>query len=136
MKRDFYLSSLDIPVTEEYDFSYAGVSGYAEVIGCKVAFFRKEKSGLLDAFSFMETEPEEYDFCNSLLENIGFPVRFGDSHDKVRGIFGTEDSVDDFFEDYKRYNYSGSPFMTFCIKDGTVTGIDVVFSDEIISGLL
>lgn len=43
MNRNFYLSSLEIPVTEEYDFSYAGVSGYAEVIGCKIAFFSQKQ---------------------------------------------------------------------------------------------
>lgn len=137
MKRDFYLSSLGIAVTEEYDFSYAGSSGYAEIIGCKIAFFRKNRSDLLDAFSFIEIKPEEFDFCNSILEKVGFPVKFGDSLDKVRELFGTENSVDTFFENYDRYNYSGkNPYMAFCAENGIIVGIDVIFSDEIISGLL
>lgn len=137
MKRDFYLSSLGIPVTEEYDFSYAEINGYAEIIGCKVAFFRKNKSGLLDAFTFMEIKPEESDFCNCILEKIGFPVRFGDGLSKVRELFGTESSVDTFFENYDRYNYSGiNPYMSFCVENGIIVGIDVIFSKEIISGLL
>jgi len=137
MNRNFYLSSLGVPVTEEYDFSYAGVSGYAEIIGCKIAFFRKNKCGLLDAFSFIEIQPKEFDFCNLILEEIGFPIRFGDSFSKVRELFGTESSVDDFFEDYVKYNYSGKDsFMSFSVQEGTVVGIDTVFSNEIISGLL
>lgn len=137
MKRDFYLSSIGIPVTEEYDFSYAGSSGYAEIIGCKIAFFRKNRSDLLDAFSFIEIKPEEFDFCNCILEEIGFPVKFGDSLDKVRELFGTENSVDTFLENYDRYNYSGkNPYMTFCAEKNIIVGIDVIFSNEIISGLL
>lgn len=137
MNRDFYLSSIGIPITEDYDFSYAGVSGYAEVIGCKVAFFRKNKSDLLDAFTFMEIKPEESDFCNCILEKIGFPVIFGDGLSKVRELFGMENSVDTFFENYDRYNYSGkNPYMSFCVENGIIVGIDIVFSKEIISGLL
>lgn len=137
MKRDFYLSSLCIPVTEEYDFSYAGVSGYAEIIGCKIAFFRKNRSGFLDAFSFIEIKTEEFDFCNCILEEISFPVKFGDSLNKVRELFGMENSVDTFFENYDRYNYSEkNPYMTFCAEKNIIAGIDVIFSDEIISGLL
>lgn len=42
MDRSFYLSSLDgVPVTYEHDFSYSGISGYAEVIGCKIVFSEK-----------------------------------------------------------------------------------------------
>ncbi|MDE6781440.1 MAG: hypothetical protein K2J40_08285 [Ruminococcus sp.] len=130
MNRDFYLSSLDIPVTEEYDFNYMGVSGYAEIIGCKIAFFRKNKNSLLNAFSFIEIQPEEFAFCNSVLEKIDFPIRFGDTMEKVREIFGTEDSVDTFFENYVRYNYSAKkPFMSFSAGK-YITGIDVNFQTE------
>lgn len=132
--RNFYLSSLEIPVTEEYDFSYSGVSGYAEIIGCKIVFFRKEKSALLDAFSFIEIEPHEFDFCNYIMEKIGFKVRFGDGLEKVREVFGTEKSTDNFFENYVRYNYSGKNyFMSFCIGNNGVSGADVVLSPEIIA---
>ncbi|MCM1316223.1 MAG: hypothetical protein NC244_12735, partial [Alistipes senegalensis] len=87
--RNFYLSSIPkIKIIEEYDFSYRGVSGYAEITGCKIAFFRKNKSDLLDAFSFIEIEPHEFDFCNYILEKIEFPIKFGDSLSKVREIFG------------------------------------------------
>lgn len=134
IERNFYLSSLEIPVTEEYDFSYAGISGYAEIIGCKIAFFRKNKSDLLDAFSFIEIEPEEFNFCNYILEKIGFPVRFGDGFGKVREIFGAEKSTDTFFENYVKYNYSiKNCFVSFCIGSNTVMGVDVVFSPEIIA---
>ncbi|MCM1507761.1 MAG: hypothetical protein NC177_11605 [Ruminococcus flavefaciens] len=134
MNRNIYLSELETPVTVEYDFSYAGISGYAETIGCKVVFFRKNKSDLLDAFSFMEIEPEEFNFCNSILEKIGFPVKLGESHDRVREIFGTEKSTDTFFENYIRYNYYMEDyFVSFCITEKAVTGIEVIFSREIIS---
>lgn len=136
MNRNFYLSSLEIPVTEEYDFSYAGVSGYAEVVGCKIAFFRKNKSAPLDAFSFIEIQPEEFDFCNYILEKTGFPIMPGDTMERVHEIFGLENSVDDFFEDFVRYNYSAkNVFMTFSAVK-LITGIDVVFSEEIISAML
>ena len=133
--RNFYLFSIpEIKIIEEYDFSYAGVSGYAEIIGCKIAFFRKNKSGLLDAFSFIEIEPHEFDFCNYILEKIEFPVKFGDSLNKVREIFGAEKSTDNFFENYVRYNYSvKNCFVSFCIGDNGVSGAEVVFSPEIIA---
>lgn len=134
MDRNFYLSSLEIPVTEEYDFSYAGISGYAEIIGCKVAFFRKNKSDLLDAFSFMEIEPEEFDFCNYILAKIDFPVKFRDSLNKIREIFGEENSTDNFFENYVRYNYFTEKFfVSFSVGDNGVSGAEVVFSEEIIA---
>ncbi|MDE6426443.1 MAG: hypothetical protein K2K89_09975, partial [Ruminococcus sp.] len=117
MDRNFYLLSIpEINISEEYDFSYAGISGYAEIIGCKIAFFRKNKSDLLDAFSFIEIEPQEFDFCNYILEKIEFPVKFGDSLEKVCEIFGTEKSTDNFFKNYVRYNYFVQMwFESFCI---------------------
>lgn len=135
INRNFYLSSVGVSVTEEYDFSYAGVSGYAEIIGCRIAFFRKNKSDLLDAFSFIEISPNEFEFCNSVLEKIGFPVRFGDSLEKVRELFGKENSVDTFFENYDRYNYfvSDDYFLSFCVGNDMITGLEVIFSPEIIS---
>lgn len=135
MDRNFYLSSIpEIKIYEEFDFSYAGVSGYAEIIGCKIAFFRKNKSHLLDAFSFIEIEPPEFDFCNYILENIGFPVKFGDSLDKVREIFGTENSIDTFFENYKRYNYFvNNYFISLSIGNNMVMGVEAVFNPEIIA---
>ncbi|MDE5620054.1 MAG: hypothetical protein K2I80_05985, partial [Ruminococcus sp.] len=80
MDRNFCLSSLEgVTVTQEYDFSYSGIYGYAEVIGCKIVFFRKNKADLLEALSFNEISTNEFDFCNYILEKIGFPLRFGDS---------------------------------------------------------
>ena len=135
--RNFYLSSIpEIKIIEEYDFNNRGIAGYAEVIGCKIAFFRKNKSGLLDAFSFIEIKPQEFDFCNYILEKIDFPVKFGDSFGKIRDIFGKEKSTDNFFENYVRYNYSvKNCFVSFCIENNRVIGTEVVFSPEIISGL-
>lgn len=134
INRNFYLSSLEIQVNEEYDFSYAGISGYAEIIGCKIAFFRKNKNAFLDAFSFMEIEQEEFDFCNAVLENINFPIRFGDSLSKVYELFGKETSVNDYFENYDRYNYyMENYFISFSIGDKGVSGVEIIFNDEIIS---
>ena len=135
--RNFYLSSLEIPVTEEYDFSYAGISGYAEIIGCKVAFFRKNKSDLLDAFSFMEITPEEFDFCNYILAKIDFPVKFGDSLKKIREVFGVENSANNFFENYIRYNYfMKNYFVSLCVGNNGLSGVEVVFSEEIINEII
>lgn len=135
--RNFYLSSPKITVSEEYDFSYAGISGYAEIIGCKVAFFRKNKSDLLDAFSFTEIEPEEFDFCNYILGKIDFPVKFGDSLNRIREIFGEENSINNFFENYIRYNFfMENYFVSFCVGDNGVSGVEVVFSQEIISEII
>lgn len=106
MDRSFYLSSIDgVSVTQEYDFSYSGISGYAEIIGCKIVFFRKNRTDLLDALSFIEISLDEFGFCNYILEKIGFPLRFGDSLEKIHESFGAESSVDTFFEDFDRYNY-------------------------------
>ena len=118
VNKNFYLSSIpEIKINEEYNFSYAEVSGYAEIVGCKIVFFRKNKSDLLDAFSFIEIEPEEFDFCNYILEKINFPVKFGDN----------------FFKNYKRYNFhEKNSFMSFCIGDNGVVGIEVIFNPEII----
>ncbi len=135
MDRNFYLSSLGISVTEEYNFSYAEVRGYAEIVGCKIVFFRKNKSDLLDAVDFMEIKPEEFDFCNCILEKIDFPLRFGDSFSKVREMFGKENSVDTFFENYDRYNYfiSDDYYLSFCVENDMLTGMEIIFSPEIIS---
>ena len=60
----------------------------------------------------------------------------GDTMERVHEIFGLENSVDDFFEDFVRYNYSAkNVFMTFSAVK-LITGIDVVFSEEIISAML
>ncbi|MDE5558412.1 MAG: hypothetical protein K2J32_12125 [Ruminococcus sp.] len=133
--RNFYLSSIpEIKINEEYDFSYRGVSGYAEIIGCKIAFFRKSKSDLLDAFSFIEIEPQEFDFCNYIIEKIGFPVKLGDNFSKVREMFGTEKSIDTFFENYVRYNYFvNNSFMSFSVGNNKVVGVEVILSSEIIA---
>ena len=136
MDRDFYLSSLDgVTVTQELDFSYSGNSGYAEVIGCKIVFFRKNKTDLLDALSFIEISPDEFDFCNYILEKIGFPLRFGDSLEKIRESFGAESSVDTFFENFDRYNYFAGKnlFMSFCVGNDMLNGLEIIFSPEIIA---
>ncbi len=135
MDRSFYLSSLDgVPVTYEHDFSYSGISGYAEVIGCKIVFFRKNRNDFLDALSFIEISPDEYDFCNNILEKIGFSLRFGDSLEKIRENFGAENSVDTFFDGYDRYNYfmGENLFMSFCIGNYGLNGLEIIFSPEII----
>ncbi len=136
MDRSFYLSSIEgVELNEEYDFSYSGITGYAEVIGCRIAFFRKNRYDPLDAFTFIEIEPDEFEFCNSVLEKIGFPLRFGDSLNKVRELFGKENSVDTFFENYDRYNYfcGKSLFMSFCVGNDMLTGMEIIFSPEIIA---
>lgn len=136
MDRDFYLSSLNgVSVTQEYDFCYSGISGYAEVIGCKIVFFRKNKNDLLEALSFDEISPNEFDFCNYILEKIGFPLRFGDSLEKISKSFGAESSVDTFFENYDRYNYfiSDDYYLSFCVGNDMLTGLEIIFSSEIIA---
>ena len=136
MDRDFYLSSIDgVSVTQEYDFSYSGISGYAEVVGCKIVFFRKNRTNLLDALSFIEISPNEFDFCNYILEKIGFPLRFGDSPVKIRENFGAESSVDTFFENFDRYNYfmEKNLFMSFCVGNDMINGLEIIFSPEIIA---
>lgn len=136
MNRDFYLSSLDgVKVKQEYDFSYSGISGYAEVIGCKIVFFRKSKTDLLEALSFDEISPNEFDFCNYILEKIGFPLRFGDGLGKIRESFGVESSIDTFFENFDRYNYfvGKQLFMSFCVGNGMINGLEIIFSPEIIA---
>ena len=60
-------------ISQESDFEYAGIKGYAEFIGWKLVFFRQNKNSCFyDAVSFFDIEGEEVDLCNTILKNSIF----------------------------------------------------------------
>ena len=55
-------------ITKEHDFEYAGVKGFAELIGWKIVFFKTNKNSGVDAIRMFEIETkDEIEICNLIL---------------------------------------------------------------------
>lgn len=122
-------------LSQASDFSYADVTGCAEMIGWKIVLFRKDPAADWDALCLSELDsPKETALGDHLLAAAGFPLRLGCSLHQIRQIFGTEDVQEDFLEGCIRccYRRGAHLRLTFELSDGRMTGLEILCSPEII----
>lgn len=140
MNRMLYLSNIISNkniITNYYDFEYAGIKGYAEAIGYKIIFFRRNLFSVLDAVRFFEiVNSEEIVFCNAILENMNFPIKFGDKCSEIYKIFGRAIHKENYLSNCDRYYYKLSSndliVLDIAIKNKKLIGLEVIYNQEII----
>lgn len=144
MDRRLYLSDI---ITEKgmisvhLDFEYAGIMGIAELIGYKIIFFRRDSASLLDAVRIWDiTDSEEVAFSNMILEKMDFPVKLGDTLQRIYQEFGKETSQSHFLTDCDRYHYTMPDgfLLTFDIskQNRLVTGVEMIHNRDIIENIV
>ena len=111
-------------IKEQYDFEYAGICGYSELIGWKIIFFRRKKTNLfLSAICFSDIySKEEIEFCNYIFEKLDFKIKFGCDIEEIIELFGKESYISHISYDYDdiyRYVYllDEKTFASFGFSD-------------------
>lgn len=127
------------------DYSYAGVNGIAETIGWQIELFRLSQNSSVEAISFNEIFNNYLfaDISNSILKEIGFPIKINDDLEKIKKVFGNETSKDSiYYEEYKadviRYNYyiAKDYFITFSVSNDRLIGLELIYNENIINNIL
>lgn len=127
-------------ITNHYDFEYAGIKGYAEAIGYKIIFFRRNLFSMLEVIRFFEIiNPEEIIFCNAILEKINFPLKFGTNCSKIDKIFGKAIKKESYLIDCDSYSYKLSNnnliVLDIAIKNKKLIGLEMIYNQEIITSI-
>lgn len=124
----------------EQEFEYAGIRGIAEILGYQILFFRKESDlNKTVVITFDEIDNDELvGLANSILDNIGINVKFGDSYKKIEKIYGVADFKDNIYENVNRLNYILMPrlFMSFGIKDNVLLSLEIVTDEHMIKEIV
>ncbi len=131
---DCILNGSDI-VQERYDFEYADICGYSELIGWKIIFFRKKKtSPFLSAICFSDIySKEDVKFCNYILEAMKSKIRFGYDVDMITKMFGKQSYIAYPYDNICRYVYlfDEKVFASFGFsKSKNLVEIEMIFDKE------
>lgn len=72
--------------------------------------------------------------ANSILKFMDINIRFGDSVDVIKQIYGIADFTDSFYEDMIRYSYiiSADLFIVFGIDDNILTNLEIITDENMI----
>lgn len=143
MNRMLYLSNIISNkniIKNYYDFEYAGIKGYAEAIGYKIIFFRRNLFSILDAVRFFEiVNSEEIIFCNAILENMNFPLKFGTNCSKIDKILGKAIKKESYLSNCDRYYYkllnNDLIVLDIAIKNKKLIGLEMIYNQEIITSI-
>ena len=125
-------------IKEQYDFEYAGICGYSELIGWKIIFFRRKKTNLfLSAICFSDIySKEEIEFCNYILEKLDFKIKFGCDIEEIIELFGKESYISHISYDYDdiyRYVYllDEKTFASFGFSDNKkLVEVEMIFDKD------
>lgn len=128
---DLFPDDPDI-ITENYNFEYADVCGYCELIGWKVNFFRRSKNApFLAAVSFSEIySGYEKELGNSILEKMKLKIKFGFDRSTITRLFGKESYIEYAYDDTDRYVYllDEKIFVSFGFANGReLTDLEMIF---------
>lgn len=121
---------------KEQEFEYAGTKGIAELLGWQIVFFHK-MDDLVNtaAVVFSEINNNELiSIANSILKFMDINIRFGDSVDVIKQIYGIADFTDSFYEDMIRYSYiiSADLFIVFGIEDNILTSLEIITDENMV----
>lgn len=123
-------------IINEQEFEYAGINGFAELIGWQIILFRTDKALPAHALVINNVDSKSLlSISNKILSNICFNVRMGDDIDKIRNCFGKESYVDDVLENIVRCNYlvNENYFISFGLKDNKLSNLEIILNKEIIT---
>ena len=125
---------------QEQEFEYAGTIGIAELLGWQIVFFRKEDDLVNTiAVSFNEIDTSELiNIANSILKSIDINIRFGDSIDVIKRIYGIADFTDSLYGNIIRYNYiiSEDLFLAFGLKDDILSSLEIIADENMIKEII
>ena len=121
---------------KEQEFEYAGTNGIAELLGWQIVFFYK-MDDLVNtaAVSFDEINNNELiSIANSILKFMNINIRFGDSVNVIKQIYGIADFTDSLYGEKIRYNYiiSADLFIAFGLEDNILTSLEIITDENMI----
>ena len=122
-------------VKERYDFEYAGVCGYSELIGWKIIFFRRKKTdSFLSAICFSDIySKEEIKFCNYIFEALDSEIRLECDVEEILELFGKESYVAYTYDNIRRYEYlfDKKTFASFGFSENKkIVEVEIIFDKD------
>ena len=120
----------------EQEFEYAGTNGIVELLGWQIVFFYK-MDDLVNtaAVSFDEINNNELiSIANSILKFMDINIKFGDSVDVIKQIYGIANFTDSLYGEIIRYNYiiSADLFIAFGLEDNILTSLEIITDENMI----
>lgn len=124
----------------EQEFEYAGTNGIAELLGWQIIFFRK-MDDLVNTVAIFLNEidnNELINIANSILKFIDMNIKFGDSVDVIKQIYGSADFTDSLYGEIIRYNYiiSADLFIAFGLKDNILSCLEIITDENMIKEII
>lgn len=121
---------------KEQEFEYAGINGIAELLGWQIIFFHK-MDDLVNTVAVLFNEINNNELiriANSILKFIDMNIRFGDSVDVIKQIYGIADFTDSLYGEIIRYNYiiSSDLFIAFGLKDNILLSLEIITDENMI----